>query len=126
MFSRLNDVCCNEISLVCVSNEHASIAVFIDKSWRAIGCIKDCFNSCILKDGLIFIGGASAYAATQHYSLLSLFRDENDEVKNKASKFLEKDTYSIMELPETASFLVKNSMTKETLGTVSFKINKSK
>lgn len=55
MFSRLNDVCCNEISLVCVSNEHASIAVFIDKSWRAIGCIKDCFNSCILKDGLILL-----------------------------------------------------------------------
>ena len=41
---------------------------------------------------LISIGGVSAYAATQHFSLLSLFQDENDEVKNTASELLEKDT----------------------------------
>ena len=40
---------------------------------------------------VISIGGVSAYAATQHYSLLSLFQDENDEVKNTASELLEKD-----------------------------------
>lgn len=62
--------------------------------------------------------------------------DENDQVIDflesygsnlgQDGKILEKDIYSIRDLPETITFLVKNSMTKETLGTVSFKLNKSK
>ena len=37
-------------------------------------------------------------------------------------KILERDRYSIMDLPETISFLVQNCMTKEKLGIVTFKV----
>ena len=41
-------------------------------------------------------------------------------------KILERDRYSIMDLPETISFLVQNCMTKEKLGIVTFKVNMRK
>ena len=73
---------------------------------------------------------------TEESDICFYLLDENDQVIDsferygsnlgQDGKILEKDIYSIRDLPETITFLVKNSMTKETLGTVSFKLNKSK
>ena len=51
-----DDVCCNKVRFMAVTNEQAGIAELIDQTWSSISCIQDGFNRSIFKNGLVTAG----------------------------------------------------------------------
>lgn len=63
---------------------------------------------------LVAAGGVSVYAATQHHSLLSMFKEQDKEVRDRAAELLEtnvdQETVSDNELAQWATFRVREAI----------------